>query len=176
MLGRTSVTSADCDLSDQEGEKAQADDQLVGSERGGAGTTVAQADIVETHTARGKQRDRHVAVNRGIEPGDSPDLRLHGLADAVRRDRQRERQEPADAQNEQSRDGKSEALDAGGRRHVSCFPVLAAEPLNYSDGGRRRNIARVCVAFVAGFGMNPGLFNGFRLRFISIGENKSRQA
>ena len=89
---------------------------------------------------------------------------LDRVAHRVGRDQQRQRPEAApNPDREHGRDGKAKALDAGGRGHEASFRWFGAEAGDdYSEGDRGCNLAPVCVAFVAGYGVRGRYCRAFR--------------
>src|SRR5262249_59904808 len=96
--------------------------------------------VVEARAAVREQRHCNFPAQHRIESGDGRDLRLDVLAHSVRRDRQREPEQYAEAHRKDGSDGKSKALDADG--HGTGFPACGDEtlPTIASKGSIRQDV------------------------------------
>ncbi len=107
----------DLDAAEQQRQEAQVGDQPIGRERRRLAAGVTQHDVDEADGAGGKQRDLDRPAQHGIEAGDGADLRLDGVARAVRRGQPGNRQQGDHTGKHDDADGDAETLQASGRSH-----------------------------------------------------------
>ena len=107
MRGRVSDTSAGSIRPISSGQQLQLGGQPVGGERGLARALVAQHDVGEAHHRGRKQRDRDLAADRRLKPGDGADFRDDGVAHGRRGNERRGRHQCGDAGREDGRNHKA---------------------------------------------------------------------
>ena len=143
MRGFSSATSATSIRPVSSGKKRS----LVVSRSAASGgvprSLIAQRHVREADLAVGKQRDRNVAAQDRIEPGDGADFRLDRLAHLIGRDQHRHDAENAEDREQEGGDGKAQALEAGDSGQGGIFRVFeAVEGRLYRPGDCWRNLGQ----------------------------------